>query len=72
MTNRLLILEKVQEYTGLYVQPHKPIVGANCFLHESGIHQDEILKNRSTYEILSPERRRSCKISKFRHCSWKA
>ncbi|CAF2144823.1 unnamed protein product [Brassica rapa subsp. narinosa] len=45
----------VQEYTGLYVQPHKPIVGANCFLHESGIHQDGILKNRSTYEILSPE-----------------
>uniref|UniRef100_A0A0D3AY25 2-isopropylmalate synthase/homocitrate synthase post-catalytic domain-containing protein n=1 Tax=Brassica oleracea var. oleracea TaxID=109376 RepID=A0A0D3AY25_BRAOL len=55
MTNRLLILEKVQEYTGLYVQPHKPIVGTNCFLHESGIHQDGILKNRSTYEILSPE-----------------
>ncbi|KAG2284290.1 hypothetical protein Bca52824_055510 [Brassica carinata] len=45
----------VQEYTGLYVQPHKPIVGANCFLHESGIHQDGILKNRSSYEILSPE-----------------
>ncbi|KAF2568684.1 hypothetical protein F2Q68_00027957 [Brassica cretica] len=45
----------VQEYTGLYVQPHKPIVGASCFVHESGIHQDGILKNRSTYEILSPE-----------------
>ncbi|KAL1204205.1 Methylthioalkylmalate synthase 3 [Cardamine amara subsp. amara] len=45
----------VQEYSGLYVQPHKPIVGANCFVHESGIHQDGILKNRSTYEILSPE-----------------
>ncbi|CAF2129348.1 unnamed protein product [Brassica napus] len=47
--------QMVQEYTGLYVQPHKPIVGANCFVHESGIHQDGILKNRSTYEILSPE-----------------
>ncbi|CAN6912547.1 unnamed protein product [Brassica oleracea] len=45
----------VQEYTGLYIQPHKPIVGANCIIHESGIHQDGILKNRSTYEILSPE-----------------
>ncbi|KAF3557714.1 hypothetical protein F2Q69_00017344 [Brassica cretica] len=47
--------QMVQEYTGLYVQPHKPIVGASCFVHESGIHQDGILKNRSTYEILSPE-----------------
>ncbi|CAH8301348.1 unnamed protein product [Eruca vesicaria subsp. sativa] len=45
----------VQEYTGLYVQPHKPIVGANCFVHESGIHQDGMLKYRSTYEIFSPE-----------------
>ncbi|CAN6843500.1 unnamed protein product, partial [Brassica oleracea] len=47
--------QMVQEYTGLYVQPHKPIVGASCFVHESGIHQDGILKNRSTYDILSPE-----------------
>ncbi|KAG2247521.1 hypothetical protein Bca52824_087149 [Brassica carinata] len=47
--------QEVQEYTGLYIQPHKPIVGTNCFVHESGIHQDGILKNRSTYEILSPE-----------------
>ncbi|XP_056854621.1 methylthioalkylmalate synthase 1, chloroplastic isoform X2 [Raphanus sativus] len=47
--------QMVQECTGLYVQPHKPIVGANCFVHESGIHQDGILKNRSTYQILSPE-----------------
>ncbi|XP_018457517.1 methylthioalkylmalate synthase 1, chloroplastic isoform X1 [Raphanus sativus] len=45
----------VQEYTGLYVQPHKPIVGANCFVHESGIHQDGMLKYPSTYEIFSPE-----------------
>ncbi|KAH0840829.1 hypothetical protein HID58_092297, partial [Brassica napus] len=45
----------VQEYTGLHVQPHKPIVGNNCFLHESGIHQDGMLKYGSTYEIFSPE-----------------
>ncbi|KAF2597543.1 hypothetical protein F2Q68_00012422 [Brassica cretica] len=55
-TRQIMATSKmVQEYTGLYVQPHKPIVGANCFVHESGIHQDGILKNRSTYEILSPE-----------------
>ncbi|CAG7883360.1 unnamed protein product [Brassica rapa] len=45
----------VQEYTGLRVQAHKPIVGANCFVHESDLHQDVILKSRRTYEILSPE-----------------
>nr|CAJ55509.1 methylthioalkylmalate synthase a [Arabidopsis cebennensis] len=55
-TRQIMATSKmVQEYTGLYVQPHKPIVGANCFVHESGIHQDGILKNRSTYEILSPD-----------------
>ncbi|CAF2144826.1 unnamed protein product [Brassica rapa subsp. narinosa] len=55
-TRQIMATSKmVQEYTGLYVQPHKPIVGANCFVHESGIHQDGILKNRSTYEIISPE-----------------
>ncbi|CAD5332421.1 unnamed protein product [Arabidopsis thaliana] len=55
-TRQIMATSKmVQEYTGLYVQAHKPIVGANCFVHESGIHQDGILKNRSTYEILSPE-----------------
>ncbi|XP_043689205.1 2-isopropylmalate synthase A-like isoform X2 [Telopea speciosissima] len=48
-------LEEVEEYTGLMVQPHKAIVGANAFVHESGIHQDGVLKHRSTYEILSPE-----------------
>ncbi|XP_042517370.1 2-isopropylmalate synthase 1, chloroplastic-like isoform X2 [Macadamia integrifolia] len=45
----------VMEYTGLPVQPHKAIVGANAFAHESGIHQDGMLKHRSTYEIISPE-----------------
>ncbi|KAJ4977217.1 hypothetical protein NE237_002323 [Protea cynaroides] len=45
----------VAEYTGFMVQPHKAIVGANAFVHGGGIHQDGILKHRSTYEILSPE-----------------
>ncbi|MEI7942243.1 MAG: 2-isopropylmalate synthase [Candidatus Riflemargulisbacteria bacterium] len=40
--------------TGVQVQPNKAIVGANAFLHESGIHQDGVLKNRMTYEIMSP------------------
>ena len=37
------------------VQPNKAIVGANAFAHESGIHQDGILKNVMTYEIMTPE-----------------
>lgn len=41
--------------TGSNVQPNKAIVGSNAFAHESGIHQDGILKKTSTYEILSPE-----------------
>lgn len=45
----------VQDYSGMMVQPHKAIVGANAFAHESGIHQDGMLKNRGTYEIMSPE-----------------
>lgn len=45
----------VIDYTGMPVQPHKAIVGANAFAHESGIHQDGMLKNSSTYEIMSPE-----------------
>ena len=45
----------VQNYSGMSVQPHKAIVGANAFAHESGIHQDGMLKNKSTYEIISPE-----------------
>lgn len=45
----------VSDYTGMVVQPHKAIVGANAFAHESGIHQDGMLKNRGTYEIMSPE-----------------
>jgi len=45
----------VSSLTGMAVQPNKAIVGKNAFLHESGIHQDGVLKERSTYEILSPE-----------------
>jgi len=45
----------VSEYTGMPCQPHKAIVGANAFKHESGIHQDGMIKNKSTYEIMAPE-----------------
>ncbi|MBI5207299.1 MAG: 2-isopropylmalate synthase [Candidatus Firestonebacteria bacterium] len=45
----------VSNLTGIIVQPNKAIVGANAFAHEAGIHQDGILKERSTYEIMSAE-----------------
>lgn len=45
----------VSNYTGIPVQPNKAIVGANAFSHEAGIHQDGILKNQMTYEIMRPE-----------------
>ena len=45
----------VSHYTGLPVQPNKAIVGANAFAHESGIHQDGVLKHQATYEIMRPE-----------------
>jgi 2-isopropylmalate synthase len=45
----------VSNYTGIAVQPNKAIVGANAFAHEAGIHQDGLLKNQSTYEIMRPE-----------------
>mmetsp|Transcript_9750 Transcript_9750/g.22950 ORF Transcript_9750/g.22950 Transcript_9750/m.22950 type:complete len:653 (-) Transcript_9750:1066-3024(-) len=45
----------VSEYTGMICQPHKAIVGANAFRHESGIHQDGMIKNKNTYEIMTPE-----------------
>lgn len=45
----------VMEYSGMQVQPHKAIVGANAFAHESGIHQDGMLKSQETYEIMTPE-----------------
>jgi 2-isopropylmalate synthase len=45
----------VSSVTGLHVQRNKAIVGKNAFAHEAGIHQDGYLKNRETYEIMSPE-----------------
>lgn len=44
----------VSNITGILVQPNKAIVGANAFAHSSGIHQDGVLKERSTYEIIDP------------------
>jgi len=46
----------VSRLTGLVVQPNKAIVGRNAFAHESGIHQDGLLKLRQTYEIIDPKR----------------
>ena len=45
----------VSGFTGIIVQPNKAIVGENAFAHESGIHQDGMLKDKSTYEIMNPE-----------------
>ncbi|WPK11010.1 2-isopropylmalate synthase [Lysinibacillus louembei] len=44
----------VSRLTGVVIQPNKAIVGRNAFAHESGIHQDGVLKNPETYEIISP------------------
>jgi len=49
-TSRLLT-----QITGISVQPNKAIVGSNAFAHESGIHQDGLLKEKITYEIMTPE-----------------
>jgi 2-isopropylmalate synthase len=43
------------ELTGVAVQPHKAVVGRNAFAHEAGIHQDGVIKNRLTYEIMTPQ-----------------
>jgi 2-isopropylmalate synthase len=45
----------VSESMGMIVQPNKAIVGSNAFAHSSGIHQDGMIKNRSTYEIMDPK-----------------
>ena len=45
----------VSQLTGIPVQPNKAVVGANAFSHEAGIHQDGMLKNRLTYEIMTPQ-----------------
>jgi 2-isopropylmalate synthase len=54
-SDRLLAVSRlVAERTGVVVQPNKAVVGANAFRHESGIHQDGVLKDRETYEIIDP------------------
>ena len=45
----------IQTITGVAVAPTKPIIGANAFAHESGIHQHGVLNNKATYEIMTPE-----------------
>ena len=45
----------VSDSMGIYTQPNKAIVGANAFAHSSGIHQDGMIKNRETYEIIDPK-----------------
>ena len=52
MLNEMSFL--VSELMGMPVQPNKAIVGANAFAHSSGIHQDGVIKNRETYEIIDP------------------
>jgi 2-isopropylmalate synthase len=55
-TTQLVRLSRlVSTVTGMVVQPNKAIVGANAFAHEAGIHQDGMLKNEATYEIMRPE-----------------
>ena len=49
------ISQLVSESMGIYTQPNKAIVGANAFSHSSGIHQDGVIKNRETYEIIDPK-----------------
>lgn len=46
----------VSKFSGIEVQKTKPVVGEFCYLHESGIHQDGILKNKSTYQLFDPEK----------------
>lgn len=46
---------RLSQIIGQPIAPYKPIVGANAFAHESGVHQDGMLKNRLTYEIMTPE-----------------
>jgi 2-isopropylmalate synthase len=54
-TERIVPVSRlVSSLTGVPVQPNKAIVGANAFAHEAGIHQDGVLKERTTYEIMNP------------------
>ena len=54
-THIMRLSKLVQSITGAMVQVNKAIVGANAFAHESGIHQDGVLKHANTYEIMTPE-----------------
>lgn len=55
-TQKLLPISKlVSRLTGMVVQRNKAVVGANAYAHSSGIHQDGVLKERQTYEIIAPE-----------------
>ncbi len=55
-TTKLLPISRlVAHHTGMIVQRNKAVVGANAYAHSSGIHQDGVLKERSTYEIIAPE-----------------
>ena len=54
-TQLLRVSRLVSGVTGMAVQPNKAVVGANAFAHESGIHQDGLLKHQETYEIMRPE-----------------
>ena len=51
----LFASQLVSRLTSIPVQPNKAIVGSNAFAHEAGIHQDGMLKNRLTYEIMTPQ-----------------
>ena len=51
----LLIESTCIRTMGIFAQPNKAIVGANAFAHSSGIHQDGVIKNRETYEIIDPK-----------------
>ncbi len=62
MVLKLLLLEErkktsdlISRYAGIRVPRNKRIVGQNAFSHESGIHQDGVLKHRETYEIMTPQ-----------------
>jgi 2-isopropylmalate synthase len=56
IANRIVATSKlVSSLTGLHIQRNKAIVGENAFAHESGVHQDGMLKNRATFEIMRPE-----------------
>ena len=55
-TTKLFGLSQLVSHSmGIYTQPNKAIVGANAFAHSSGIHQDGVIKNRETYEIINPK-----------------